>query len=254
MHIKDCHSGNSLHADSWVPSHVKSNFIHNSFNYVNKRCSTAETMSVNYEKMHQKLATNGYRKNSMHMNKTTLKSKSIYTSDSKRVVLKLDYINDSTNRKLNKLARKYNLPINLVNKPGRQLRTCFNQRNFLENCVCALCNLLFKPNTCKLTYVVYRFTCKHCGQFYIGSTNRTFGSRYYEHRRSLQLQDSKSALSDHAKKDHRGSRFTIDDFDVRVVRHLCDPVSTRIVESQLINIHKPTINRKHELMNDHPTI
>ena len=93
MHIKDCHSGNSLHADSWVPSHVKSNFIHNSFNYVNKRCSTAETMSVNYEKMHQKLATNGYRKNSMHVNKTTLKSKSIYTSDSKRVVLKLDYIN-----------------------------------------------------------------------------------------------------------------------------------------------------------------
>ena len=76
-------------------------------------------MSANYENIHKKLATNGYRKNSVHMNKTSPKSKSINTSDNKSVILKLDYINDSTNRKLNKLARKYDLPINLVNNQGR---------------------------------------------------------------------------------------------------------------------------------------
>ena len=252
LYRKDCHSGNTLHYDSWVPSHVKTNFIKNSYTYVEKRCSTHESVRKNKNKMTKRLRRNGfnqsYSKHTSSDNTTKIGNKN---KNKNSVNLKLDYINDSTNRKLNRLADKYDLPINLVSKPGRQISSCFNYRNNLHNCNCNLCGIIGKPNICNLNYVVYKFICKHCGKNYIGSTNRTLSARYSEHKCSLHNQDSKSALSEHAKKDHYWSILTIDDFDIIIMQCLYDPVSTRIAEAKLISIHQPCINRKQELTSGH---
>ena len=41
-HIKPCHSNNSLRADSWVPNHVKTNFLKNAIQNVKEKCSSEQ--------------------------------------------------------------------------------------------------------------------------------------------------------------------------------------------------------------------
>ena len=90
---------------------------------------------------------------------------------------------------------------------------------------------------------MYQFTCIKCDVKYIGKTTRPFFVRYNEHKNSLKNNNNVSALAEHAKSCNV---HNIDDFRVEYLRCLNDPVETSLVESRLISLHKPGMNRRHE--------
>ena len=92
--------------------------------------------------------------------------------------------------------------------------------------------------------VVCLFTCKFCNSRYIGKTTRPFYIRYNEHKNSIKNKNNASALSDHIKICKDSS--SINDFYIKFLRCLIDPVETSLVESRLIDFHKPEMNRRHE--------
>ena len=52
-------------------------------------------------------------------------------------------------------------------------------------------------NSSEQCVVIYECACDVCGELYIGETERSLEERVEEHRRSIEKQDSKSALSQH---------------------------------------------------------
>ena len=99
---------------------------------------------------------------------------------------------------------------------------------------------------CEDKFIVYSFVCNFCNKKYIGQTCRQFQARYREHEYSLRMNNNNSALSDHSKNDHNNS-LTINDFQVEILTHCNTPVETRIAEAQMIDIHRPDLNRKYEI-------
>ena len=58
---KDCHSQNTLKPDSWVPKHVKINFLSNSVREVAKKCSNKEMKDRALNKLNERFKVNGYK-------------------------------------------------------------------------------------------------------------------------------------------------------------------------------------------------
>ena len=131
----------------------------------------------------------------------------------------MDFISDRHNRKIREILRKHNFSIRFISKPARYLKQCFKKtvctKSSSHNCeVCKRLPLKYK---CTDRFLIYKFTCNSCKDFYIGETCRTFNLRYSEHKRSLERQDGKSALSHHVKTAHSDKRMKIDDFCVNVL-------------------------------------
>ena len=111
---------------------------------------------------------------------------------------------------------------------------------------CDICKHLPKEFSCSDRFLVYKFTCKYCSDFYVGETSRPFSCRYKEHERSLKNKNLLSALSEHACQTHNRSDMTIQSFDLEILRHCMNPVATRLAEAQAISALGPQINRKFE--------
>ena len=239
---KPRHSQNSLRYDSFVPNHVKRNFIKNYVNEVDKKCSTSELKREAQQKLKTRLGNNGYSK----LPKPSSEPKKNQTEEN-ATMLQLDFISDSCTRKINKIIKKYDLKIRLVNKPAKFLKHCFSRKPFCrkhENC--EVCYNLPKEYCCDDKFLVYKFTCKHCQRFYIGETCRPFKMRYQEHKRSLKSKNKISALAEHALQDHESLDVSINDFTLNIVKRCASPLETRLSEANAIEGFRPQLNRKHE--------
>ena len=60
---KEAHSGTSLRKDSFVPAHVKSNFVTNSINNVKTRCNNDRDLKASLNKLDVKMNNNGFTYN-----------------------------------------------------------------------------------------------------------------------------------------------------------------------------------------------
>ena len=107
-----------------------------------------------------------------------------------------------------------------------------------------MCDFLPTQLSCLDRFLVYKFTCKYCLDFYIGETSRPFKYRFKEHARSLNLKDDKSALSTNAKVVHSSVQLTIEDFDLHIVSRWKTPIETRLAEARAIDWFRPPLNRK----------
>ena len=245
---KYCHSGISLKKESWLPFRVKFYHFRNSFNYVQERCSDTSSREESINLMKNQLLSNGFSQRDLdfaHRKRSTRSSNHLNATQPVHSFLKLQFLSDSSHRKISKLVKKYKLPVTVVERPGMQLRNFLKTKsNSVKQCQCTICSLLPNYYTCKSRFVVYKFTCKYCQKFYIGSTNRPFIVRYKEHRRSILNRDDKSALSEHLKICH--SDGNIDSFEIDLLTQQHDPVLTRIAEARSIDYLKPQLNRKHE--------
>jgi len=162
-------------------------------------------------------------------------------------MLQMDFVNDSCNRKINAILKKYNFKIKLASKPAKYLKHCLGgwyPTKKHDNC--NVCQKLPERFRCDDRFLVYKFTCIHCNQFYIGETCRPFKLRFYEHTRSLELGNKISALSEHAIACRSGVNTTISDFDLQIVKKCADPLTTRLTEAKIIDNQRPPLNRKHE--------
>ena len=100
---------------------------------------------------------------------------------------------------------------------------------------------------CKDRFIVYQFSCVLCNEFYIGQTCRPFKLRFNEHKRNIAQNSLNSALAEHALKVHVNRGLTISDFDLKILRRCRTPLEARLTEARLISIHRPQLNRKHEM-------
>ena len=249
-YVKEISSGNALKKDSWLPKSVKNNFVKQSIKDAMDRCSNnlPESMKRESEKLCKTLLKrNGYTDSDLSVRdkqvKNTCNSRPKPNAD-KKSILKLPFISDSLNRKINYQIRKYKLNIRLVSTGNKKLRNVLKKRSKMnKHPDCAICSKLSKHN-CETSCVVYQFSCKVCGDKYIGKTARPFYLRYNEHSNSIKNKNNTSALSEHSQVCRLSG--TIDDFNVQFLRCLKDPVETSVVESRLINTYSPRMNRRHE--------
>ena len=238
---KSCHSGITMRKDSWLPNHIKNNFVLSSIKYVHDLCSDTSLESVNV--MKKRLYENGFKPNSI-----TPKSKSNTKSNENQINLCVDFISDSYLRKINKLVSKYELPVRVTCKPGQTLVNSINTIENKNKCNCKLCKDIGPKYMCSDKYIVYNFECKICHKNYIGQTCRPLKLRHDEHRRSLNCQDRKSALSEHSLTDHADRMMNIDNFQLSVLNKQKNSMQTKMAEARFIALNKPQINRKHELI------
>ena len=162
-------------------------------------------------------------------------------------MLQLDFINDSCNRKINKIIDKYDFEIKLASKPAKQLKHCFNKRPPCQkHDNCEVCLSLPDTICCDDKFLVYKFTCKYCQNFYIGETCRPFQMLYLEHKKSLNSKNNISALTEHATRSHSDVGVTIADFDLDIVKKCNSPLDTRLSEAIAIDRLRPQLNRRHE--------
>ena len=195
---KPNHSGICLRKDSWLPHHIKDNFVGNSRRYVSERCSNPNEEVAALDIMNKRLSENGFKP---YQNNRKIKP---LDKPPNWINLSLDFVSDSCNRKMNKLKRKYGLPMRITARPGKRLQNTIKSK--IDNkdfCQCDICKQIGPKYNCNDKYLVYEFSCKICQIKYIGQSSRPFRSRYNEHERSVRNRDKKSALSDHHLKHHR---------------------------------------------------
>ena len=248
-YVKDISSGNALKKDSWLPSSVKTNFVKQSIIDTRNRCSSTLSDNIKMEsekKCKENLKFNGYTNKDLSVSdRNTQKNKTSKISDDKKSILKLPFISDSLNRKINYQIRKHRLNVRLVSTGNKKLRNVLKKKGKKsKHNDCRICNKLSQNHNCETSCVVYQFSCRKCGDKYIGKTARPFYIRYNEHSLSIRNKNDLSALSEHSKTCLVNG--SIDDFDVEFLRCLNDPVETSVVESRLINKCHPKMNRRHE--------
>jgi len=248
-HIKPGHSNNSLNCNSWVPSHVKSNYLDNSVKMVAQKCSSKVFQDEALIKLEQRFLQNGFNKYKTKTKQKRRNERNVSELDKKKTALSLDFVSDSLNRKINSIIKKYNLQVRLISKPARSLKQIFKKHNdhkINKHENCAICEHLPEEFNCNDRFLVYQFTCKYCSDFYIGETSRPFYNRYKEHARSLNNGNFISALSEHASKAHKSTSPSIRSFDLEILRHCKNAVEARLAEARAITARGPPLNRKHE--------
>ena len=97
---KPCHSQNSLKSDSFVPNHIKKNFVSNYVKRVENRCSNQEKKNAALTKLEEKLKINGHNR----LTTKTDPTKKVKFDD-KATILSLDFISDSCDRKVKKILK-----------------------------------------------------------------------------------------------------------------------------------------------------
>lgn len=248
---KPQHSDVSIAKDSFLPQHTKTNFLRNSTDYVKKRCSNDVLMKFSERQLHAKFRKNGFCQNDWKKANQKKNNRPNSSRDKNTCsFLKLNYINDCTDRKIRKLIQRYKIPAKLVNKSNQ---TIYNNLRFKSKQTkhpnCEICDRLPDRILCTTRHLVYKFTCHLCNDFYIGQSNRPFKFRFNEHCRSLLNKNkNNSALAEHVLQKHHSVNCTIDDFDLSIIDKCNDPVDTRLTEARYIKRLSPQINRKHELI------
>jgi len=241
--VKPTHSNITLRKDSWVPNHVKHNFIKSSCTNVSNRCSSEELRDKSIRKLNDRLSKNGFRdiKPTRKINRKN--------NDKKKNSIKLDFVSDRLSRQITNIINKYDFSVRLVNKPAKNLKTLLNNRTtkIEKHRNCDPCKQLPDSFNCDIKYVVYKFICKRCHKSYIGETCRPFYFRYREHRNSIKSKDCKSALSQHILANHQNEDLFLTDFDLQIVAKCRSPVETRMTEAREISAHRDLINRKHKI-------
>jgi hypothetical protein len=246
---KACHSENSLKQDSWVPNSVKTNFVRNLSRNIAKRCSDVNLRQNSVAKIKNRLMKNGYKRSTVDrlLKPSQTRPTTQKKDTSSNLFLTMEFMSDRHTRSVRKILEKYDSSIRLINKPAQSIKTAFKERSKSKHKNCNVCEHLPKNYSCSDRFVVYKFTCRICNDFYIGETCRPFSCRYLEHQRSLGNNDDKSALSCHMRSVHKTQGARISGFDLQIVNKCSTPVATRLAEARAISAHRPALNRKFEI-------
>lgn len=245
---KPCHSENTLRRDSWLPSYVKNNFLKNSVRNVAAKCSSADYRECALKRLKDRFVKNGFKNVDYNKILSKNENKSELNTDTK-MYFQLQFLGDTYTKKINKLFRKYDFPVRPTFEPSKKLSQCLRPpTKRIKHDNCEICTKLPDNHNCNDRFLVYKFVCNICYEFYIGHTSRPFKKRFIEHRRSLEQKNFTSALSEHVLKNHADQVASIFSFDLQILRHCRNPIDSRLAEARLINLHRPKLNRKHEMI------
>ena len=169
-------------------------------------------------------------------------------------MLMLPYISNKCDRRIRNLISKTQIPCQLISKPNVTLSKFLDiNEKTKSKCQCEICEQVGTKYHCESTCVVYSYTCKICGDKYIGKTARPFISRHREHSNAIKNANNSSALSVHLSLFHKDQPRSVKNFDISFLCQKKTSLAITIEECKYIENLKPRINRKHEL-NNYPLI
>ena len=116
-YTKEAHSNITLNRESWLPRHVKSNFIINTVKQVNDKCSDIDNKNEAFQKLDKRFQENGYK--NVHSNRVVkCKDKKISKSAKKDKSTYLKLTINALRKSLKLLISttfRYKLSINQLN-------------------------------------------------------------------------------------------------------------------------------------------
>ena len=246
----------TLHRKSHHPTSVKTSTLINLYREAEKVSSDREQRNYSLKRIDELLEQNGYTEPRKSYNKHSHKRRRIGSEKDleNKTILKLEFVSDSISNKIRNYIKKNKLPIKVTFTPGTKLKTllCCNRpydRNTCFNNSCKICPLITTKNRdCQCKNVVYKVTCKICGECYIGECSRCAHERLGEHLRYATYPTTPSntgkSFAMHYNKFHKNVK---PDLEFDILRIESNTVRRKIFEAMYILKYKPTINVKEEL-------
>ncbi|VDO27964.1 unnamed protein product [Haemonchus placei] len=96
-----------------------------------------------------------------------------------------------------------------------------------------------------MTGVVYKITCRDCGDEYIGETARPLNVRAKEHMDGMRRLKESTALGSHRMRKHNGGGFEV---TVEVVAQESELWARKTLEAFWIQVTDPKMNRREECL------
>ena len=251
----------TLHNDSHHPVDIKINTIRNSYREADFISSTDqhEHSRALVDKLY---LNNGYTNPRQYIKPQSQSGNMVYKKDKKsrkrpmNTVLCLPFVSDTISLNIRRFIKKHKIPISVVNKPGRKLRSifCRSRPRDTDQCTrdcCKICtNLIDK--TCKAKNVIYHITCNLCQEQYIGETGRTAYDRLIEHFNYANNPTAKSykdkTFAKHYTTEHKNLK---PDFTYQILDQESNILLRKIKEARYILKNNPKINERTELEHIH---
>ena len=214
-----------------MSTNAKRNIIHNEIQRREERCTSTTNAEQHIAEFMDTVTNNGYPQNFVKDKPKRKRNTRNQKQATDFMYFNFPYMNDKVDRKVQKIFKDIDMPVRLYRK-SHTMRNALKSKSNPKQCQMKDCKL--KNNLCLTTNCVYKITCSHCQQSYIGSTLRPFHQRYKEH-----LTNTIGSVTKHQQICH--SNYTC-----AILTRENDPVKLRFKEALLINNHHAEINSRNE--------
>lgn len=230
---KSAKKGIIIHQKSSQPISMKTATIKSELKRIEDSCTTRDAELNAKCSFNRKLHENGYSNRFINsLNRTTPAP----ASNNNPIYLSVPFVSDNFQRKLKRILRAIDLPINIVNKSNNTLRQNLSRIKYAtKRCNKRQCHVN-DDHLCFRSNVVYKITCLTCSDFYIGSTIQFLHDRISHHHTS-----QRSAIFEHNNKHPVTPIYTYN-----VLQQCRSLKELRFTEAVLINRLRPSLNRQHE--------
>ena len=246
LYTKPASKGITLNFHSHHPSSVKRAVFANEFKRA-QLCASAEHRAEAIQATPTKLTRNNYPSNwtNPHTRRRLKKKPHRPTT----FTFNIPYINDKFNANVKHILTKHNIPARLTNSRGRTVRELARRpATTPSRCQSRSCPA---PGICQRSSVIYKATCRICGLFYVGLTQRKLHDRAREHVTAARERSRSSALGEHYRTQHPVPEDA-DDKDrqpsitFEVLSQHRDILHLHIEEAMAIQSLRPPLNRRDE--------
>ncbi|XGW17788.1 hypothetical protein V3C99_002406, partial [Haemonchus contortus] len=241
-----------VHYHSAHPFYVKRAVVRNMFRTARKVCTGEEERKESLEMARDIPWSNGFytfpasREASsggviLRHGSTTIEGKTPFV---------LPFISDEVSASIRKCLKRSGLEnlVAIVNVPPFNLKKRLI-RNRIYDRLCTTSNCVVCPagreGDCNMTGVVYRITCRVCGDEYIGETARPLHVRVKEHMYGMRRLKKSTALGSHRIQKHNGDDFEV---TVEVVAQESQVCARKTLEAFWIQVTNPKMNRREECL------
>ena len=158
--------------------------------------------------------------------------------------LKVPFVSDQLNHQIRRTLARHDISARLVNPRGKTIKDLARRPDSRSSkqCQSKTCPA---PAICQRNNVVYLATCDLCDDEYIGMTTRRLHDRARGHVRSANMKDDATDFSDHYCEHHKpcSPRITF-----KILTHQPDLLRLHIEEALRIKQHRPSLNRRQEML------
>ena len=254
---KPTHSGKYLHYTAHCSMITKINLIKSEAKRIVNNCMYKEHSWPFLEKLKTDLSNSGYPGKFINQHIITAISELHANGPPKPkrkfdFLIKIPYISENFTRIVQKNMIKLDINARVVVKPGQELKHLIKKKPS-NPCDCLLCK---NDIPCKTKNVIYKATCKHCSENYIGCSQRPINIRLREHGGSIRKRDDRSSLATHMKEKHprnqsrnqgRGTaeldhQYLLKKYNMAIIGKQNDQLGTFILEGLKIKQERPAVN------------
>ena len=242
----------TLHYRSHHSQSTKIGVIKQFYKTAEASSSSQEYVNESFKIIDYLLQCNGYSNPRQYINHRLKGTRPSGSNKLQSVPLKLPYVSEQISDEILKFIKTRKLPVNVIFTPGTKLRDlfCSSRPHDGRKCAttnCQVCPRLPEGQNCTIMCPVYKITCQHCGEVYVGETCRCTHDRVSEHTRYANNPSAPSykdqAFAIHYRDKHPDQKANL---KIEILKTESNTVLRKIYEAYFIYNLKPTINDKSE--------